>query len=697
MRLSSLAILASTFTAAAGLSVVAAMFSADLIEDTSKRSVKQALVQKDLMWTKVHAEGLQVFLTGVAPTEADRFRAISTAGGIVDAARVIDNMQVEATADLAPPRFSVEILRNDHGIQLIGLIPESADRARMLRNLRRLDGSPEVTDFLETAAYDTPDGWQEAASFAQYALEHLPRAKISLEAGRVSVTAMSDSIEQRNEIETTLRRRAPATLNLTLAISAPRPVITPFTLRFVSDDSGARFDACSADTEEARDLILAAAGTAGLSGNATCTIGLGVPTPSWSQAVKIALDGIAALGGGTVTFSDADITLVALMGTDQALFDRVVGELETSLPDVFALHSTLPQPEIEDEEGTIPDFTATLSPEGLLQLRGRLRDDLSRETTANYARARFGSDAVHMAARLDDALPVSWSLRVMAGLDALSELHNGSLTVTPDSVSVRGTTGDAEANARISQLLADRLSQTDSFSIDVKYQEALDPVAQLPTPEECELAVRAVLKDKKISFEPGSGTLDESAEPIIDEIATVLADCSGIAIEIQGHTDSQGREEMNLALSQTRAQSVLNALHDRRILTGSFVAQGYGEANPIADNETEEGREANRRIEFVLVRPEPEEEQTEGEEETSADATAAEGQAGTEDEAGADTSSDAEAEANTETASDTGEDDAQATDESSAEESTSEADTDTTDTTDNAGDDAQQETTDDQN
>ena len=136
MRLSSLAILASTFTAAAGLSVVAAMFSADLIEDTSKRSVKQALVQKDLMWTKVHAEGLQVFLTGVAPTEADRFRAISTAGGIVDAARVIDNMQVEATADLAPPRFSVEILRNDHGIQLIGLIPESADRARMLRNLR---------------------------------------------------------------------------------------------------------------------------------------------------------------------------------------------------------------------------------------------------------------------------------------------------------------------------------------------------------------------------------------------------------------------------------------------------------------------------------------------------------------------------------------------------------------------------------
>ncbi|WP_299352569.1 OmpA family protein [uncultured Shimia sp.] len=621
MRLSSLVIVTSTFAVAAVLSVVAAMFSADIIEDNSRTGVKRALEDKDMMWTNVHAEGLQVFLTGVAPTEADRFRAISTAGGIVDAARVIDNMQVEATADLAPPRFSVEILRNEAGIQLIGLIPEGSDRDAMLRSLRKLDDVPEITDFLETASYDVPDGWPEATSLALYALQHLPRAKISVEAGSVSVTAMSDSAEHRNDIETKLRRRASANLNLTLAISSPRPVITPFTLRFVRDESGARFDACSADTEAARTRILTAAQTAGLEADGTCTIGLGVPTPSWAEAVEIALGGVAELGGGTVTFSDADVTLVALMGTNPALFDRVVGELETSLPEVFALHSTLPEPEVEDGDGTIPEFTATLSPEGLLQLRGRLPDELSRQTTSNFARARFGSDAVYMAARIDDALPATWSLRVMAGLDALAQLHNGVMTMTPDSLNVRGTTGDAEANARISQMLADRLSQTDSFSIDVTYQEALDPVALLPTPEECELAVREILKDKKISFEPGSGTLDETAGPIIDEIAQVLIDCSGVQLEIQGHTDSQGREEMNLALSQTRAQSVLNALHDRRILTGSFLAQGYGETNPIADNDTDEGREANRRIEFVLVRPEPTAEQQTALEEAETSAT----------------------------------------------------------------------------
>jgi len=78
-----------------------------------------------------------------------------------------------------------------------------------------------------------------------------------------------------------------------------------------------------------------------------------------------------------------------------------------------------------------------------------------------------------------------------------------------------------------------------------------------------------------------------------------------LRMEIAGHTDSQGRETMNEALSKSRALAVLNALRDRRVATSSFTAEGYGETKPIASNDTEEGREANRRIEITLVRPEP--------------------------------------------------------------------------------------------
>ena len=112
-----------------------------------------------------------------------------------------------------------------------------------------------------------------------------------------------------------------------------------------------------------------------------------------------------------------------------------------------------------------------------------------------------------------------------------------------------------------------------------------------------------IQKVRKINFEPGSATIDESALSTMDQIAEVLRRCGDLRIEVQGHTDSQGREEMNLALSQARAESVLNELRARRVLTSGFIAKGYGEANPIADNGTEDGREANRRIEFRLIIP----------------------------------------------------------------------------------------------
>ncbi|WP_422048706.1 OmpA family protein [Shimia sp.] len=605
MRLSSLLILFVTFATAALLSLVAASLSADLIEETSSTAVERELAENNMDWAEVYAEGLQIFLAGVAPTEADRFRAVSAASRIVDASRVIDNMQVPATAAIAPPRFSVEILRNDAGISLIGLIPKNANRTQIINDLKEASGAQDVADFLETADYATPAGWRPAVRFALGALEELPRAKISVEAGRVDVTAMADSAEARAALEHDLMRRAPKTVEVNLAISAPRPVITPFTLRFVLNEDGARFDACSADTEAAQARILKAARAAGMQTESECVIGLGVPSTRWAEAVEASLAGLAELGGGTLTISDADVTLTALQGTGQSLFDKVAAETEAALPEAFALLAILPPaPQQDDDASRAQEFTATLSPEGLLQLRGRLPNEIARDTTESYARARFSSDTVHMATRLDETLPRTWPFRVMAGLDALSLLHNGVLQITPEAVSVSGNTGSTEANARIAQLLADKLSQTDHFAINVTYVEALDPLAGIPTAEECMANIQALQNETKIAFEPGKGTLDASADAIIDELAKQLEACPDLRIEIQGHTDSQGRESMNQALSQTRAQAVLTALQDRRVLTSGFVAVGHGESQPIADNSTEAGREANRRIEFVRILPE---------------------------------------------------------------------------------------------
>ena len=88
MRLSSLLVITGIFSIAAAMSLVAANLSVKLIEETSEIGVREALDERGMTWAEVEADGLQVTLAGLAPSEAIRFSALSTARGIVDAARV---------------------------------------------------------------------------------------------------------------------------------------------------------------------------------------------------------------------------------------------------------------------------------------------------------------------------------------------------------------------------------------------------------------------------------------------------------------------------------------------------------------------------------------------------------------------------------------------------------------------------------
>ncbi|NCO86667.1 MAG: OmpA family protein [Rhodobacterales bacterium] len=604
MRLSSFFVVLIAFVVAGFASVFAARATVAVVEGRSVVAVQESLLDQRHDWVRVQGDGLQVILEGEAPSEAVRFRAMSIAGGIVDASRVIDNMSVMDTAGIAPPDFAIEILRNDSGVSLIGLIPTATDRDEILAEVGRIAGSLPVTDLLQEADYPVPDGWRRALTYALRALAQLPRAKISVAADAVSIDAISDSVEQKRRLETDLARTAPAGMRLALSISAPRPVITPFTVRFVRGADGARFDACAADTEEAQRKIIAAAVAAGVSGQVACPLGLGVPSRSWGDAVARGIAALDALGGGTLTFADTDVVLVATEATTQADFDRVVGELANALPDVYALESELPRPAEVTADGP-PQFTVTLSPEGQVQLRGWVPDELINTTARNFAMARFGRHEVTMGTRISEGLPPGWAVRVLAGIEALSMLSNGSVVVQPDLMTVRGNTGDPEANALITRLMIDKLGQNADLAIDVTYVEALDPVAGLPTAEECVAEILAVTEARKITFDPGSATITAVAQPVIDDIADILRRCAELRLQIAGYTDSQGRDEMNLALSQQRADAVLDALRARRVPVASFSAIGYGEADPIADNETEGGREANRRIAFSLIVPEP--------------------------------------------------------------------------------------------
>ncbi|SFR97781.1 OmpA family protein [Yoonia litorea] len=600
MRISALFLRVIVFAAAGALAFVSAQSLVQQVEERSVEAVQETLVDQGYTWANVLGDGLQVILEGDAPTEALRFRAMSAAGTMVDASRVIDNLTVLDSEQIAPPEFSIEILRNDAGVSLIGLIPASTDREALAARITDIADGGTVTDLLEVGNYPAPQNWRVALNYALRALETLNKSKISVNAERVIVDAIADSIEERRRLETALARNTPEGVRLAIDIRAPRPVISPFTTRFIVDEDGARFDACAVDTPEALDAIMEAASAAGFQNRAPCVFALGAPSRQWGEAVALSIDTLRRVGGGTVTISDTDVTLVAREGADQGGFDNAVGRLENDLPDAFALRAELPVAQEADGDET-PSFTATLSPEGMVQLRGRIPDDVTNTVVENFAQAKFGQDNITMGTRLTEGLPSNWSVRVLAGVEALSALSNGVVSVEPTSFSVRGNTGNPDASAEVARLLIQKLGQAADFDIDITYVEELDPIASLPTPEECIGRINAVKDANKILFDPGSAQLTAATQPVVDAIAEILRECGDLPIRVSGYTDSQGREEMNQQLSQARADAVLTALRARRVPVGTFESVGFGEQDPIASNDTEEGREANRRIEFSLI------------------------------------------------------------------------------------------------
>ncbi len=587
-------------------SVATAWLAVGQIERLVRSDVHEALLSERMNWAGASVDGLKVVLSGTAPNEAARHRARRLVANAVDSVLVIDAMETEKQLDPEPRELSVEFLRSEGEITVIGVVPKAVDRIEMAEEIARLTGGGKVSDLLEAVDYPMPPDWRKVFGFSLEALGQLPWSRITVRDGKVEIKAISESSESRRRVEASLRERVADGIDLILDISAPRPVIAPFTLRFLVDANGGRFDACSADNEDDGDRIISAAARAGLRRNATCRIGLGVPSPQWPDAVVAAIGAVDQLGTGSVSVSDMQVFLVAPAETQKSRFDRVVEELDKALPDGFSLEAIISDPATaegvdEGEFGRTPEFVATASPEGVLHLNGSVTDENLRAAVEGLSRAFFENFSLQSALRIDPGLPKAWAKRVFAGLESLSLLAAGNLVVRPELIKVSGHAHDPNASDEVSRILSASLGATEVFAIEVSYVEPEDTTPDLPSAEECVASIRAILEDRKIGFEPGSPEIGHRSFPVINRIAEVMEDCSEVRMEIAGHTDSQGREEMNLRLSQRRAESVLIALQSRRVLTGNLTPVGYGETRPIADNRTEEGREANRRIEFTLA------------------------------------------------------------------------------------------------
>ncbi len=104
-----------------------------------------------------------------------------------------------------------------------------------------------------------------------------------------------------------------------------------------------------------------------------------------------------------------------------------------------------------------------------------------------------------------------------------------------------------------------------------------------------------------ITFASNSSNVNPDFESVLGSVSQVLTEFDKTILEVTGHTDSSGSDSYNLQLSKLRAQAVAATLQENEVSYERILTDGYGESRPIADNGTDAGRSANRRVELVLI------------------------------------------------------------------------------------------------
>ena len=192
--------------------------------------------------------------------------------------------------------------------------------------------------------------------------------------------------------------------------------------------------------------------------------------------------------------------------------------------------------------------------------------------------------------------PQGFANAAIAALGALSRVSTGSLVMSDREVKLSGDALYAVAADQIRDGLGGQLPQ----GWTAKAEVSVKPVASSVDATVCHQLFYELLGKARIRFESGKASIDKDSMGLLDRLIETALRCPSANIEVAGHTDSDGDDNANKVLSEKRAQAVADYLVKAGLPPDRLKAVGYGSQQPIATNDTEEGKAKNRRIDFVV-------------------------------------------------------------------------------------------------
>jgi outer membrane protein OmpA-like peptidoglycan-associated protein len=230
-------------------------------------------------------------------------------------------------------------------------------------------------------------------------------------------------------------------------------------------------------------------------------------------------------------------------------------------------------------------FEARRTSGGATTLAGAVPADA---TAAYFAVLAGNEKADGLTAKAD--LPQDFIPSGTAGLNALAELSEGRLGFD-------GTRWWLEGKAEQQSVRDDVLGKIAALPNGKDWSVNVDLLASIDV---CRIRVGALAGRNAIVFQAGKAALMASSMPVLDELANDLQLCADTDVHVQGHTDADGDADANLALSVARAETVVAELVKRGVAESRLYAEGFGESDPVASNDTKDGKAKNRRIAFEI-------------------------------------------------------------------------------------------------
>jgi OOP family OmpA-OmpF porin len=308
----------------------------------------------------------------------------------------------------------------------------------------------------------------------------------------------------------------------------------------------------------------------------------------FDEAALLLLDQVARLKDGKITISDTSVSLSG-MARDLGGREAIMAALK-NLPEGFSVTSN----QIKAPPYV---FEAYKDPVALtLTLTGNVPDNSARGVIEAASGRKFFNEKVVDNLKTSLGAPSGFANAVLPALGVLSRLSTGTLVVTDREVKLSGDALYDTAPGQFRANLTRDLPQGWQLKVDVSVKPAAAPVDATV----CQQLFTEVLAKGMIRFESGRSSLDPDSAGLLDHLVEIALRCPATNIEVAGHTDTDGDNGANQTLSEKRAQAVVDYLVKAGLPASRFTAIGYGSAQPVAENDTDEGKARNRRIEFIV-------------------------------------------------------------------------------------------------